>query len=80
MVNDDDGGGLVLPMLDVSHTCFLGFLLGGWIGPGCVRYGCTTLDFVLDHVNIQLVVNVRIVFRLSETKAGNVDVVCISSG
>lgn len=28
MVNDDDGGGLVLPMLDVSHTCFLGFLLG----------------------------------------------------
>lgn len=77
MINDDDddGGGLVLPMLDVSHT----YLLGGWIEPGCIRSGCT-LDFVLDHVNIQLVENVRIVFRLSETKSGNVDVVCISSG
>lgn len=29
MVNDDDGGGLVLPMLDVSHTCFLGLLGAG---------------------------------------------------
>lgn len=80
MVNDDDDGsyGLVLPLLDVSHTCFLGFLLGAGLDRDV--YAMDALDFVLDHVNIQLVVNVRIVFRLSETKAGNVDVVCISSG
>lgn len=32
------------------------------------------LHFRLDHVDVQLVVDVRVVFGLAEAQAGNVDV------